>query len=60
MVKNEAKVADKKHICRDIACYFVVAYVAVLSFLLVDARVQLMNAQSDAIMSGTAGYTMNR
>lgn len=52
-MKKEVKVADqaskKENIIRDVACYVVVAYVAVLSFLFVNAKVELLNAQADAI-----------
>ena len=57
-MKKEAKVADKasrkENIIRDVACYVVVAYVAVLSFLFVDAKVQLLNAQTEAISNNIA------
>ncbi len=51
MAKTEAdkSLSRKERIVRDVACYAVVAYVAVLSFLLVDAKVALTNAQTEAI-----------
>ncbi len=39
----------KKDLFRDIAACLIVVYVAVLAFLLVDSKVQLVNAQTDLI-----------
>ena len=45
--KAESDRTKKERVIRDIVCYAVVAYVAVLSILFVNAQVKLANASSD-------------
>ena len=64
-MKKEAKEKTvecnrKESIVRDIVAYVVVAYVAVLAFLVVDAKVKLANAQTELISNNIAvSYNMN-
>ena len=44
----------KLFIIHDVVSYVIVAYVAFLSFLIVDAKVQLANAQTEAISNNIA------
>jgi hypothetical protein len=46
--KRECERSRKEKLCRDIACYGVTIFAAVMGFLLVDANVSLANAESDA------------
>jgi hypothetical protein len=45
--KRESERSRKEKICRDIACYAVTIFAAVMGFLLVDANANLANAESD-------------
>ena len=46
--KKESERSRREKICRDIACYWVTIFAAIMGFLLVDANVSLANAESDA------------
>ena len=46
--KKEAKRTRKEKLCRDIACYGVTIFAALMGFLLVDANISLANAESAA------------
>ena len=46
--KKESCRTKKEKLCRDIACYGVTIFAAVMWFLLVDANASLANAESDA------------
>lgn len=46
--KKESERSRREKICRDIACYGVTIFAAVMGFLLVDANANLANAESDA------------
>ena len=48
LYKKECERSRKEKICRDIACYGVTIFAAVMGFLLVDANVSLADAESDA------------
>lgn len=64
-MKKEAKEKNvdcsrKESIVRDVIAYVVVVYVAVLAFLVVDAKVKLANAQTELISNNIAvSYNMN-
>lgn len=64
-MKKEAKEKNvdccrRESIVRDVIAYLVVAYVAVLAFLLVDAKVKLANAQTELISNNIAvSYNIN-
>ena len=64
-MKKEAKEQNvscsrKESIVRDVIAYIVVAYVAVLAFLVVDAKVKLANAQTELISNNIAvSYNIN-
>ena len=45
--KKEAKRTKTEKLVRDVACYGVVIYAAILGFLLIDANANLANAESD-------------
>ncbi len=46
--KKESCRTKKEKLCRDIACYGVTIFAAVMGFLLVNANVSLANAEIDA------------
>ena len=46
--KKECERTRKEKICRDIACYSVTIFAALMGFLLVDANAALANAEADA------------
>ena len=46
--KNESCRTKKEKVCRDIVCYGVTIFAAIMGFLLVDANASLANAESDA------------
>ena len=46
--KKESCRTKKEKLCRDIACYGVTIFAAIMGFLLVDANISLANAESDA------------
>ena len=46
--KKEAKRTRKEKLCRDIACYGVTIFAALMGFLLVDANASLAEAEADA------------
>ena len=46
--KKEAKRTRKEKLCRDIVCYGVTIFAALMGFLLVDANISLANAESAA------------
>ncbi len=48
LYKKESERSRKEKICRDIACYGVTIFAAVMGFLLVDANASLANAESEA------------
>ena len=47
--KKEADRTKTEKLIRDIACYSVVIYAAILGFLLVDANANLANAQAELV-----------
>ena len=49
--KKESDRTKKEKLIRDIICYGVVIYAAILGFLLVDANANLANAQAQLINS---------
>ena len=46
--KKESERSRRERICRDIACYGVTIFAAVMGFLFVNANVSLANAEIDA------------
>ena len=46
--KKESCRTKKEKVCRDIVCYWVTIFAAIMGFLLVDANINLANAESDA------------
>lgn len=46
--KKESCRSKKEKLCRDIACYGVTIFAAVMGFLFVNANVSLANAEIDA------------
>ena len=64
-MKREAKekgvdCSRRQSIVKDVVAYVVVVYVAVLAFLLVDAKVKLANAQTELISNNiVVSYNMN-
>ena len=50
--KKESKRTKAEKLCRDIACYGVVIYTAILWFLLIDANASLAEAEADAAGTG--------
>ena len=47
LYKKESCRSKKEKICRDIACYGVTIFAAIMGFLLMDANINLANAESD-------------
>ncbi len=45
--KKESERSRREKVCRDIACYGVTIFAALMGFLLVDANVSLANAEAD-------------
>ena len=45
--KKECERSRCEKLCRDIACYWVTIFAAIMGFLLVDANANLVNAESD-------------
>ena len=50
--KKESERTKKEKICRDIACYGVTIFAAIMGFLLVDANASLAEAESDFADTG--------
>lgn len=50
--KKESERSRKEKICRDIACYGVTIFAALMGFLLVDANASLAEAEADAADTG--------
>ncbi|MBR4634539.1 hypothetical protein IKO50_06455 [bacterium] len=50
--KKESERSRKEKICRDIACYGVTIFAALMGFLLVDANASLAEAEADAADAG--------
>ena len=46
--KKESKRTRKEKLCRDIACYGVTIFAAIMGFLLIDANASLVEAEADA------------
>lgn len=46
--KKECERTKREKICRDIACYGVTIFAALMGFLLVDANASLLEAEADA------------
>jgi len=46
--KKESKRTKTEKLCRDVACYGVTIFAAIMGFLLVDANISLANAESAA------------
>jgi len=46
--KKESKRTRKEKVCRDIACYGVTIFAAIMGFLLIDANASLLEAEADA------------
>jgi hypothetical protein len=49
--KKESERTRKEKLCRDIACYGVTLFAALMGFLLVDANAALTEAEADAVSS---------
>jgi len=47
--KKESERTRKEKLCRDIACYGVTIFAALMGFLLVDANAALAEAEADAV-----------
>ena len=45
--KKECNRSKRERVCRDIACYGVTIFAAVMGFLLMDANINLANAESN-------------
>ena len=45
--KKESERSKRERVCRDIVCYGVTIFTAVMGFLLMNANVNLANAESD-------------
>ena len=45
--KKESCRTKKEKVCRDLVCYGVTIFAAVMGFLLIDANANLANAESD-------------
>ena len=50
--KKESRRTRKEKLCRDIACYGVTIFAAIMGFLLVDANINLANAETTAADNG--------
>jgi len=50
--KKECNRSRKEKLCRDIACYGVTIFAAIMGFLLVDANASLVEAEADAADAG--------
>lgn len=50
--KKESCRTKKEKVCRDIACYGVVIFAALMWFLLVDANASLVEAEANAADTG--------
>ena len=46
--KKENERSRREKVCRDIACYGVTIFAAIMGFLLVDANITLADAETDA------------
>ncbi len=46
--KKESERSRREKICRDVACYGVTIFAALMGFLLVDANASLAEAEADA------------
>ena len=46
--KKESERTRRQKVCRDIACYGVTIFAALMGFLLVDANASLLEAEADA------------
>ena len=47
--KKESERTRKEKICRDVACYGVTIFAALMGFLLVDANAALADAEADLV-----------
>jgi len=45
--KKESRRTKKEKLCRDIACYGVTIFAAIMGFLLIDANANLAEAEAD-------------
>ncbi len=54
--KKESERSRKEKICRDIACYGVTIFTALMGFLLVDANASLAEAEADAADTGIVAF----
>jgi hypothetical protein len=50
--KKESKRTRNEKLCRDIACYGVTIFAAIMGFLLIDANASLAEAEADAASTG--------
>lgn len=50
--KKESCRTKNEKVCRDIVCYGVTIFAAVMGFLLVNANISLANAESDSASNG--------
>lgn len=50
--KKESERTRREKVCRDIACYGVTIFAALMGFLLIDANASLAEAESDLASSG--------
>ena len=46
--KKESERTRRQKVCRDIACYGVTIFAALMGFLLVDANASLLEAEADS------------
>ena len=50
--KKESERTRREKVCRDIACYGVTIFAALMGFLLIDANASLAEAEADAASNG--------
>ena len=50
--KKESERTRRQKVCRDIACYGVTIFAALMGFLLIDAHASLAEAEADAAGTG--------
>lgn len=50
--KKESERTRREKVCRDIACYGVTIFAALMGFLLIDANASLAEAESDLASNG--------
>ena len=55
LFKKESERTKAERLIRDLVCYGIVIYVAILGYLFVNAQVNLANAQIDALSQAMNG-----